>query len=85
MIYSTTVTQKGQATIPLEIRRFLGIGPYEKVAFIKKGNEVILKPAKNFLNLRGSIKTQRKYSDHKANQLVQIFVAKNHAKKKAAS
>jgi len=83
MIYTTTVTQKGQATIPVEIRQFLGIKTYEKVVFMKKNNQVILKPIKNFLNLKGSIKTKKKYSDDKANQAVYQFIAKNYAKKKA--
>jgi len=81
MIYTTTVTQKGQATIPVAIRQFLGIKPYDKVTFIKKEDEVVLKSAKDFLSLRGSIKTEKKYSDIQADKKVSQFIAKNYAKK----
>lgn len=78
MIYITTVTKKGQATIPYEIRQYLGIKPYEKIAFIKKGKEVIIKPKKTFLHLKGSIKTKIKYSDKKANKKLSQYIAKNY-------
>lgn len=78
MIYTTTVTQKGQATIPYEIRQFLGIKPYEKISFIKKGREVIIKPTKTFLHLKGSIKTKIKYSDKHADKKLSQFIAKNY-------
>ncbi len=41
----TTVTQRGQVTLPAEVRRLLGIKPREKVAFRIDGNEVRLAPA----------------------------------------
>lgn len=85
MIYTTTVTQKGQATIPAEIRQFLGIKPYEKIVFIKKNSEVILKSAKSFFDLKGSIRTRKKYSDSKANQAVHKFIVKEYVEKKASS
>lgn len=85
MIYTTTLTQKGQATIPAEIRQFLGIKPYEKIIFIKKNSEVILKSAKNFFDLKGSIRTRKKYSDTKTNRIINQFIAKEYVKKKAGS
>ena len=42
---TTTLTSKGQATIPKEIRDFLGIKPQERVAFSIDGGQVILKRA----------------------------------------
>ena len=37
-----SVTSKGQVTIPVEIRRYLGVRPRDTVAFRIKGNEVHL-------------------------------------------
>lgn len=37
-----SVTSKGQVTIPVEIRRHLGVRPRDKVAFRIKDNEVHL-------------------------------------------
>ena len=40
----TTVTEKGQVTIPNEIRKALGIRPRDKVRFTLDGGEVRLTP-----------------------------------------
>ncbi len=37
------VTEKGQVTIPIEIRRRAGLLPHTDVEFILRGNEVILR------------------------------------------
>jgi AbrB family looped-hinge helix DNA binding protein len=37
------VTQKGQVTIPVEIRRLLGIGPRDRVIFSIEAGQVCLK------------------------------------------
>lgn len=41
LIFST-LTAKGRITIPLEVRRRLGITPHDKVAFIFEGEQVRL-------------------------------------------
>jgi len=38
----TTITQRGQVTIPAEVRRLLGTKPRDKVAFQIEGQEVRL-------------------------------------------
>ena len=38
----STVTTKGQVTIPVEVRRLLGVAAHEKVAFIVEGDRVRL-------------------------------------------
>jgi antitoxin PrlF len=42
--YVTTITQRGQVTIPAEVRRILGAGPRDKIAFRVEGNVVQLAP-----------------------------------------
>ncbi len=37
------ITTKGQVTIPLEVRRKLGLLPHSEVEFIVEGNTVLLK------------------------------------------
>ncbi len=39
---SSTVTQKGQVTIPIEIRKELSIRQGDKVSFIKSGNSITI-------------------------------------------
>jgi antitoxin PrlF len=41
----TTMTQKGQVTIPVEIRTRLGLKPKDRVRFEVEGDEVKIKPA----------------------------------------
>lgn len=40
----TTMTQRGQITVPSEVRRLLGLKPRDKVAFTIDGDEVRLVP-----------------------------------------
>jgi len=80
MIYTTTLTQKGQVTIPADIRRFLGLKSYEKVSFIKEADKVTIQPATTFLNLKGSITASKKYNDREADKAVLRYYKKNHGK-----
>jgi len=57
------VTTKGQVTIPKKIREKLNIRPSDFVLFVRKGNEVVIKPARTLLDLRGVIKTDKKIED----------------------
>ncbi|HEX9023502.1 MAG TPA: AbrB/MazE/SpoVT family DNA-binding domain-containing protein [Geobacteraceae bacterium] len=40
------ITTKGQVTIPLEVRKKLGLHPQSEVEFIVEGNTVLLRKAK---------------------------------------
>jgi bifunctional DNA-binding transcriptional regulator/antitoxin component of YhaV-PrlF toxin-antitoxin module len=42
----TTITQRGQVTIPVEVQRLLGVGPRDKVAFAIDQDQVKLVPAR---------------------------------------
>ncbi len=56
--YVTTVTQKGQVTVPGELRRILGLKPKDKVAFELVAGEVRLRPIKSeVLASYGSVQT----------------------------
>lgn len=45
----STLTAKGQVTIPKEIRKALGLQPLEKIIIVVEGGQAIIRP------LRGSI------------------------------
>jgi antitoxin PrlF len=40
----STITTKGQVTIPAEIRRHLGVGEHDQVAFVIENDQVRLQP-----------------------------------------
>ena len=42
--HKTTVTRKGQVTIPVEIRRVMGLKEGDTVAFVQDGDSVRLAP-----------------------------------------
>ncbi len=63
----STVTRKGQITIPKEIRDQLGVRQGEKVVFVVRGAEVVLKVIRGtILDLKGSVKAQRHPEDFEA-------------------
>jgi AbrB family looped-hinge helix DNA binding protein len=39
------LTSKGQVTIPIEIRRLLGVAPHDRVAFLVEADQVRIAPA----------------------------------------
>ena len=56
----TTVTQKGQVTLPKKMREILGINEYDKV-FVEAGKDHIkIKPAEDILDLIGKFKIKNK-------------------------
>lgn len=63
MQFTTSVTQKGQATIPVQIRQLLGIKANTKIVFeLKNNKEVFIKPVLDFFSLKGSVKTKKPFS-----------------------
>jgi antitoxin PrlF len=48
--YTTTMTQRGQVTVPAEVQRVLGLGPRDKVTFTVEGREVRLASARERLH-----------------------------------
>lgn len=67
----TTVTTKGQVTIPGPVRKALNIGPGDKASFYRvlpDTNEVVLKiiPQNIVGALAGSLSSTRKSSNHTA-------------------
>ena len=62
MQFTTTVTQKGQATIPIQIRKKLGLKARSKVTFeLKDESEVTLKAVPDFFSMKGSLKTNKPF------------------------
>jgi AbrB family looped-hinge helix DNA binding protein len=56
MIMQSTVTAKGQVTIPKSIRDAIGIIPNDRIDFILKGELVYIQPLKTIKAFRGAVK-----------------------------
>lgn len=81
-IYRSTVTSKGQATIPAPLRKKLRIKPGEKIIFEEQPNGVLLNRVPDISELKGSLKpkVKVKYTDRKADKAVEKFVAQEYLK-----
>jgi len=70
MTYTTTVTRKGQITIPKDFRDDLDIKTGQKISMILEGkgefSKIALKPIPRLEDLMGIIKTNKKYSKEAA-------------------
>ncbi len=79
---TSTLTKKGQITIPKEIREELGLKEHDRVNFVKKGKEIIIKPIRgNILDLKGSVIPKNKPEDfEKVRMVTRKIVAKKVAK-----
>jgi len=65
--FETTVTEKGQVTIPQEIRRIMGLQPHDKVRFEVVGNTISIKRASSkLLQWFGSVAPKEKPEDFSA-------------------
>lgn len=60
MIGYSTMTQKGQVTIPASIRALLGLQPRQRVVIMKEAAGAVIRPESDFFSLYGSIKSKRK-------------------------
>lgn len=82
MQFTTSVTQKGQATIPAPIRKRLGITPNTKIVFeLKNNNEVTIKPVADFFAMRGSIKSQKPFDIEAMEKAVEEALVNKYVKK----
>lgn len=79
MSLTSTVTQKGQVTIPLLIREKLGFKPKIKVVFVNYKDKVFIKPAVNFLDLAGSIKSKKPFNINAMTKAAKKFVGQRYA------
>lgn len=72
----STVTSKGQVTIPKEIRDLLHIRSNDKVDFVLDGERVVLVQVKTLLDLRGAVQAEGKGDFSKERARAKAAVAK---------
>ncbi len=69
MDLTTTITQKGQVTVPAKYRKELNLRTGTKVSFqYNFDNELTLKPIRDFTSLRGYFTSSKRYSKNKARE-----------------
>lgn len=67
----STITSKGQVTVPIQIRRLLGLKPKAKVAFLQKKDGIhIAVPRYTLDTIKGAIPAlSQKYSDKEIREI----------------
>jgi antitoxin PrlF len=48
---SSTISSKGQVTVPQEIRNRLGLATGDRVEFVVEGDRTVIRPARSEINL----------------------------------
>ncbi|MGI0079540.1 MAG: AbrB/MazE/SpoVT family DNA-binding domain-containing protein [Nitrososphaerales archaeon] len=43
----SSVSEKGQVTIPKQVRDLLGVKPGDRIAFMSRGTDIVMKKARN--------------------------------------
>ncbi len=82
MQFTTSVTQKGQATIPAAIRKVLGIKTNTKIVFeLKNKNEAVIRPVTDFFSLKGSVKTDKPFDLSAMEKAIGDDIVKKYVKK----
>lgn len=82
MQFTSSVTQKGQATIPAAIRKQLGIKPNSKIIFeLKSNSEASIKTVVDFFTLKGSIKSDKPFSIQAMDNAVKDAIISKYVKK----
>jgi antitoxin PrlF len=45
--YTSPISTKGQVTVPLEIRKRLGVGAGDRIEFVIEGDQTVIRPARD--------------------------------------
>ncbi|WP_214626821.1 AbrB/MazE/SpoVT family DNA-binding domain-containing protein [Paenibacillus agaridevorans] len=79
-LYSGKMTEKGQLTIPSDLREHWDIGKGDRLAFVLNENgEVVVKPKKkSIVELFGILKTDIKYDEYEAKRSIAEHVVQKH-------
>ena len=72
---SSTITLKGQVTIPKKIRDEFGLKPHDKVVFVRRGDALVLKPVKDIFSVMGSVKPHHETDFRKIRKETQRIIA----------
>jgi AbrB family looped-hinge helix DNA binding protein len=75
---TSTITTKGQVTIPIEVRRLLGVKSRDRVAFIVQGEKVELRKTESVVaRTAGALRGNRSFrTDEELRETAEIGIAK---------
>ena len=59
-MYTVSITSQGQISIPAKFRKELGLDKKRKAIVRKEGKSLIVEPVRDFFDLKGSLKTNKR-------------------------
>ncbi|MBD3224367.1 MAG: AbrB/MazE/SpoVT family DNA-binding domain-containing protein [Caldithrix sp.] len=74
-MFTSSVTQKGQVTIPKKIRNILSLQANDQVAFIRRGDHIIIKPLRSIFSLKGLVKSDKEMDSDQIRDRVKKDIA----------
>lgn len=80
MSYTVSITSQGQISIPAPLRRKLGLQKATKALVSERNGKMIVEPIKDFLELRGSLKTTIKVTPQQIRESFETYLGQDAAK-----
>lgn len=84
MNQTSKITTKKQITLPNYVMDALNLSPAQKVVFLideAEPNVAKIKKIPDLMELKGSIKTRKKFDDEKADKIVTEYIGEQYRKK----
>ena len=75
---TSSITQKGQVSIPKAIRDHFGLKTFDKLHFSIKDNKIVAEPAFSTDSMFGIIKTQKILTKKQAKKIIRDAVIAKH-------
>lgn len=70
------VTERGQTTLPSQVRKALGLKPHDSIIYIIEDDRVVIKPLRgDVLDLRGRLKVKKKIDFKSLREDTKVAVA----------
>jgi AbrB family looped-hinge helix DNA binding protein len=82
MAYTVTITSQGQISIPVHLRRKLGLDITKKALVTEKDGKILIEPIKDLLELKGSLKTRISGSPIRIRQAFENYTAQKKSRAK---
>lgn len=76
---TSTITQKGQVSIPKEIRDFFNLKTSDKLHFSVEKNKIVAEPVVSVKEMRGFIKTNKVLSKSEMKRIIRDAVVEKYA------
>ena len=75
-----SITSQGQISIPIRFRRELGLEKIKKAFVSEDSGRIIIEPARDFLELKGSLKTKIKATPKQIRSAFEDYLAREAVK-----